>query len=216
MFDMHQSCVHKAKEQLIANKRQEKTLIDLLTHIPYIYYKDIQEPIIIDKCRAWTNPFNTNIISNFIDKDFKIIILERNIVDIIKSFARLFAENNVEYDLNKFFQPNSEPLINSIMGLQTVKNSNNTKNFLFIEYDDLVSQPEIIIQKIYDFCGWEPFEHDFNNVTVKNPEDDSSYGLKGFHDIRQTVSKKTNPIQELPEHIMQNCKMLNSLLGYQQ
>jgi sulfotransferase len=162
MFDMQQSCINKAKEQLIANKRQEKTIIDMMTHIPYIYYKEVQEPIVLDKCRAWTNPINTNIIQNFIDKDFKIIILERNVVDIIKSFARIFAENNIEYDLNKFFEPNSEPLINSIMGLQTAKNSNNAKNFLFIGYEDLVNNPEVVVQKIYEFCGWEPFEHDFS------------------------------------------------------
>ena len=214
MFDMQQSCINKAKEQLIANKRQEKTIIDMMTHIPYIYYKEVQEPIILDKCRAWTNPINTNIIQNFIDKDFKIIILERNVIDIIKSFARIFAENNIQYDLNKFFEPNSEPLINSIMGLQTAKNSNNTKNFLFIGYEDLVNNPEVVVKKIYEFCGWESFEHDFKNIEVKHPEDDSSYGLKGFHTIRSVVEKKQNPI-ELPENILQNCKMLNMLLGYQ-
>ena len=30
MFDMQQSCINKAKEQLIANKRQEKTIIDMM------------------------------------------------------------------------------------------------------------------------------------------------------------------------------------------
>jgi len=213
MYDMQVSCLNNSKEQLNANKRQEKTMTDLITQIPYIYYKDVSEPIIIDKCRAWTKQFNINMIEKFIDKDFKMIILERNIIDIIKSFQRLFVENTIEYDLNKFFVPNSEPLINSINGLQLAKNSKNTTNFLFINYDDLVTTPETEIKKIYDFCGWEPFEHDFKNVVVKHPEDDAIYGIKGFHDIRNVVEKKPNP-SEIPADISQNCIILNSILGY--
>jgi sulfotransferase len=214
MFDNLQSCLHHCSEQLIANKRQDKTIFNLLTHMPYLYYKDVKEPIILDKCRAWTTHYNIDIIKNFIEKDFKMIILERNIIDIVKSFARLFAENNIEYDLSKLFQPNSEPLIRSISGLQNVQNLKTThNNFLFIDYEDLVKDTENTIRKIYDFCGWEPYSHDYKNIVVKYPEDDTSYGIKGFHNIRPEVKKHPNAIM-LSEDILKNCKVLNALLRY--
>ena len=213
MYDVQQSCLNNANEQLIANNRQEKTIYDILTQIPYLYYKDVKEPIIIDKCRAWTKPNNIFLINKFIESDFKMIILERNIIDIIKSFQRLFVENSIEYDLNKFFVPNSEPLINSINGLQIAKNSKNNQNFLFINYDDLVSNPEFEVKKIYEFCGWEPFVHDYKNVVVKHPEDDTTYGINGFHKIRSVVEKKENSV-EIPKDILQNCTILNGILGY--
>jgi sulfotransferase len=92
MWDMQQSCLNNCKEQLSANKRED-TAKDLIKSIPEIYYNNIDEneKIIVDKCRSWTIPENVNLLKEYVDKDIKIIVLERPILNIINSCSKLFA-----------------------------------------------------------------------------------------------------------------------------
>jgi sulfotransferase len=214
MWDMLQSCENNSKEQLSANHR-EKTVHDLLSQIPNIYYKDVKEPIIVDKCRSWTITANIDLLKKYITKDYKIIILERPITEIIKSFAKLYSQNHVPVDISKFLLPHSEPIMRSIAGISRAKTEakNGDTHYLFISYDELVKNTKETISKIYDFCGWEPFKHDFKNIVVKYPEDDTVYGLKGQHKIRKTVGKQQNTIT-LSEEILERCKLIDTLLGY--
>uniref|UniRef100_A0A6C0HZN7 Sulfotransferase domain-containing protein n=1 Tax=viral metagenome TaxID=1070528 RepID=A0A6C0HZN7_9ZZZZ len=213
MWDMQQSYVKKCNEQINANNRQQ-TIIDLISEIPRIYYKDIEETekIIVDKCRSWTIPDNIQLLQNYIDKDFKIIVLERSIVDIVKSFCKLYEKNNVVYDLNRIFDPNSEPIIRSINGLIYAKQNNQNNNFLFIKYDELIENTENIIRKIYEFCNWEHFDHDFTNINQKYREDDSVYKLMGFHDVDNIIKKKENLVI-LPTEIINNCIQIDEIIS---
>ena len=70
MWDTHTSCLTKAFEQLKANNR-EKTVFDLVSQVPHIYYKNIPEKIVVDKCRSWTLELNYKMFKHF--KFFKIL-----------------------------------------------------------------------------------------------------------------------------------------------
>lgn len=216
IYDIHNSCVFNAKEQLTACNRSE-TIRDFLSQVPDIYYKNCKGQIVVDKCRAWTCKDNISTLKKYVCEDYKVIVLERPITEVIKSFARLYVENNIEKDLNILFTPMSEPIMRSINDISKIKTeiiqNGEHDHFLFISYDELVNKPEATIQKVYDFCGWEPFQHDFKNVTTKYPEDDSVYFLKGLHDIRPVVEKKHNQVQ-IPENILQKCKMIDKFMGY--
>ena len=175
MWDMYQSCLNKSKEQLLANKR-ENTVNDLIAHIPHIYYKNNlpTEKIVVDKCRSWTIEPNVILLKQFVDKNIKIIILERSVKEIVSSFVKLYkANNNYSPELEtNLLKPNSEPIMRSIKGINWAKKNNQHNNFLFISYNELVDNPENTINKIYDFCGWEKFKHNFNYVNLKYPEND--------------------------------------------
>ena len=136
---------------------------------------------------------------------------------MIFSNKTLYIQNNIEKDLNILFTPMSEPIMRTISDINYSKTEYNKPggetHFLFISYDELVNYPEKTIDKIYKFCNWEPFNHDFQNVITKFPEDDSFYGLNGLHDIRPIVEKKTNPIV-LPEQIQKKCDQIDKLMGY--
>jgi len=216
MWDMHQSCFVFAKEQLAANKRH-KTIHELISQIPEIYYKDMEETIVVDKCRSWTIPANIELLKKYIDVDFKIIILERPVIEIVKSFAKLYADNHISADINNLLLPNSEPIMRSIAGLTRAKTESKKEeestHYLFISYNELINETEQTIQKIYDFCEWEPFKHDFHHVVPKYPEDDEVYGLKGQHKVRQTVEKRSNTIK-LGEEVLKKCALIDKLLGY--
>lgn len=212
MWDLQVSCKTNANEQLQANNRLH-TIHDLISQVPNIYYKNISEKIIVDKCRSWTIPANIELIKKYICKDFKMIILERPIIEIVKSFAKLYKDNifysNWE---NNILKPGSDPIMRSISGINNAKKLN-SKNFLFISYDELTSNTEETIKKIYDFCGWEYFKHDFKNVVIKYPENDDIYNVKGQHAIRPIVKKIKNNI-EITKKLEEQCLLIDKLMGY--
>jgi sulfotransferase len=211
MWDIQQSYHTNCKEQISANER-EHTIIDLIKSVPQIYYKNIDEKIIIDKCRSWTLTDNIDMLKTYIDPNYKIIVLERSIVDVVKSFHKLYLKNNVNFDLNKFFNENSEPIVRSVNGLIHARQNNQNNNFMFIKYDVLVENTPETIRKIYDFCGWEYFEHDFGNIVSKYKENDSAYNLIGFHDVNPVIKKTQNDV-ELPTEIFEKCCFIDNIIG---
>ena len=193
MWDTYQSCTVNTKEQLAANNKQS-VVNDFIKQVPEIYYKNKteSETIIVDKCRSWTIPYNVENLRKYIDPNIKIIVLERPVLEVVASFVKLYTDNNVDSASiqTRMLEDNSEPLMRSIIGLQWAKKNNQNNTFLFIKYDDLVKKTEATIHKIYDFCGWPPFTHDFNNVTPKYSENDQVYGINGHHTIRPVVCQQ--------------------------
>jgi sulfotransferase len=215
MWDMQQSCLTTSKEQLLANGREKNTTTHLITQIPHIYYKDIKEKIVVDKCRSWTINENITMLETYIDKNYKIIILERSVTDIVKSFVKLYNTNGIHnHELEKqLLIPNSEPLMRSISGVNCAKKNNKGNHFLFINYDDLICNTEATINRIYDFCGWKYFTHNFKHIECKYPEDDSVYGLKGMHKLHNKIEKKENSTI-LSSKIMKKCTTIDKIMGY--
>jgi len=211
MWDMQQSYRNNCGEQINANDRQE-TIRELIRAIPKTYYNKIdpEERVVVDKCRSWSLPDNMELLRSYIDKDIKVIMLERSIVDIIKSFCKLYKKNNQVIQPANFLQEGSEPLMRSLSGLMYAKYNNQANNFLFITYEDLVKSPKETIDRIYEFCGWEPFVHDFENIVPKYRENDSCYNLVGFHDVRPTVSKVDHTIV-LPDEIVTQCNIIDNI-----
>lgn len=212
MWDMQISCDKNSKEQLAANNR-EKTTFDMVSSIPNIYYKNINETIVLDKCRTWTLPANVELLTKYIDSNFKIIVLERPVLEVVASFAKLYKKNNVEINLDKFLLPNTDPITRPLNGIFHSKQKKSSDNYLYINYNDLVNNTEETIQKIYSFCGWEKFKHDFTNVKSKYPENDKVYGLDGQHTIRENVKVEKNDIV-LPDNIIKTCKEIDTFMGY--
>lgn len=210
MWDLDQSCSYNCKEQLEANHRQQ-TQLDVISAIPHIYYKDVIKPIIIDKCRSWTLPANLFLIQKYITDNLKIIVLERPIIDIVKSFVSLRKENNWEGDLEKgLLDEGSEPIVRSLNGVKWAKENNHNNTFLFIQYDDLINNTKETINQIYKFIDEPIFEHDLNNIINKHSENDEIYNMIGQHDIRPTINKRKIDI-ELSQETIEKCQKLEQL-----
>ena len=147
-----------------------------------------------------------------------MIVLERPIIEIVESFARLYEKNGFKGEelqdkLHKLLEPKSEPLMRSIQGIQSAKKNNDSKTFLFIRYNDFVTDPAKTIDRIYDFCGWQPFSHDFNNVICKYPENDDIYELKGQHEIRSKISIESfKKLVQINKEIIDKCEKIDRLL----
>lgn len=189
MWDMQQSCEGSASQQLAANRRWSDQDA-LVSSIPAIYYRDVKATHIVDKCRSWTLPPNMAMLRRYVTDDPKVIVLTRPVDEIVESFVRLREANGWEGDpAEGLLDAGSEPIMRSLDGVRFAQESGSGE-FLFVEYADLIGDPQAQLDRIYEFCEWEPFTHDFGNVVNRHPEDDSVYGMTGMHDIRPRVGAK--------------------------
>lgn len=223
MWDMQESCYGPAKDQLDAASR-EHTIPSMVAAIPSAYYKEVSAPVIIDKCRSWTVPNNMAMLQKYFARSPKVIVMERPLVDICKSFIRVHKLNGVEADpeldpelaSERILRPNSEPIVRSLDGVIWAKQNNENGNFLFIKYDELVTNTERVLTSIYDFCEIVPFKHDLSNIINNYPEDDVGvYKTPGLHDVRPTICKRRID-ETLSDFVVAKCAELeaSSVLGY--
>jgi len=192
MWDMQQSCETTSKEQLDANYRYD-TAYQLVKAIPDIYYQNTTRPIVVDKCRSWTLPANQDLLRRYVTDTPKTIVLTRPTDEIIDSFASLHKLNNKPFDASEYLQEDSEPIMRSLRGVEWAKQVNQGE-FLFIDYAELVTDTNEVLNKIYSFIGAKRFEHDLENIENTLPENDAVYGLLGMHDVRKTIKLRTEVI----------------------
>jgi sulfotransferase len=241
MWDMYVSCMNNVNEQLKGNYR-EHLVRDFITQIPKTYYQYLYKKkeddklntdkieIIVDKCRAWTRKANTDLLRQFIDPHIKIIVMERSVTDVIKSFYKLLKKNNwtdemVSACLTELLTPETEPVRWTLEWIKMAREAQaqaqaqaeaeaeaqaqNDPTFLFIHYNELIENTAEVLDRIYAFCGWQPFQHTFTEVVNRYPENDEFYGLDGFHTIRSVIGKEENTMV-LPPDIMKMCTELDN------
>jgi hypothetical protein len=76
--------------------------------------------------------------------------------------------------------------------------------FHFVEYDDLTTNPEQEINKIYDFLEIPKYNHKYQNIVDSSGiSRESLTGIKDLHTIRPQVQKLSKRPQDvlLPETI---------------
>jgi hypothetical protein len=210
MWDMQQSCNGSSQQQLIANNKYD-TIHNLIASIPNIYYKNITKPTIVDKCRSWTIKEIVDIIKNYITDKPKIIILIRPIEEIINSFCFLYENNGKTINPESFLIDWSEPIMRSFEGIKYILENEDSGNYLVISYNDLITKTSKVINDIYEFFDWIHFEHNFSNIINKYKENDSIYGLDGFHSIRPTINRRITK-NYLSKGLLDKCKELNKQL----
>lgn len=206
MWDMQVSCWNTEQ---IPNKPEVEG--KLLSSIPKIFYEDVQKNIIIDKCRTWPLPANLKLIDEYITKSPKIIVMLRPIVDIVKSFVLIRGMNGWSNPESGLLDDGSEPIMRSLDGVKHAK-SIDSGQFLYLWYDDLVNNPKQTINKVYDFCGLEKFNHQFNNIKNLTPERDDLLGLLGLHDIRPELKRREVKVK-LSDELYKKAIQLDKEMG---
>lgn len=207
MWDNYISLNDNCSEQLLGSQRTH-VADKIMQNIPYNYYYDINQINILDKCRSWTMPANFSIIKEYISKDPKIIVMTRSIDEIVKSFIKI-SNNSINEDI--LFQSSSDPLMRSLEGVLFAKENNYNNNFLFIQYNYLISNTEECINKIYNFLNIKQFNHNFTSIENIYKENDSIYKINNLHSVRGEIKKIENNIQ-LSDRTIYICKELNKLI----
>jgi sulfotransferase len=188
------------------------------------FYSDVQQPVVFDKNRAWTA--RVPYIEGYIGQEAKIIVPVRRVDEILASILTMIHRNPyqegqprinfVDEQLVKVNMPINDEnrcmyllneggivyeSLNAVMEgfMQGMKGKMH-----FVDYNDLVSNPMNEMNKIYEFLGEEPYEHDFDSIYNINREDDlSTYGLSDMHEVRSELKKTSkSPSSVLPSKIL--------------
>ena len=190
------------------------------------YYSDIDKPVIFDKNRSWVN--RLNYIPGYFDIVPKVICPVRDISEILTSFITMVRRNPynnqskinfIDEQLVKSNIPLTDDnrcefiagqgiLGQSYTGLKQAIMEGYDHCLHFVEYKDLVSNPQETLNKIYDFLGEDKFEHTFDNLENPHRENDQQiYGLADMHEVRSKLhSIAPNPEEVLSERILNSCK----------
>ena len=203
---------HLKMTDVFQNYPDYKSLDNVLDSVFDIYYKDWPQDIIIDRGPVMT-PGNFEVMQKHFKRPFKCIVLLRDLMDVLASLMKWYTENPSSY-INKYGYKTDEEKLSAIMSkkavvakdLEAIKNSYNYPEIcLYIKYDDLVTQPEKEIRRVYEFMNLPYFNHTFKDLKQININgmgyDDTVVG-KNMHTIRTEVKKEYNPyINKIPERI---------------
>lgn len=176
------------------------------------FYSDIDKPYVVDKCRAWPN--NVERITGYITEDVKIVCTVRSIQDILASFVSLIRRNPTEVSyIDKWLLERKIPLTDenrcdylmshegivdqSLYALSQGFAKGQSLKIMLVEYEDLISNTQAVMNKIYSWWGIAEHHHDLENIVNKYREDDSVYDLKDMHEVRTKISKTARPAGEV-------------------
>jgi len=166
-----------------ASGAQEEDVIRILRSIHNARYDT--DKLVFDKSGGWAAP---QIIKTMmrIQGDVKIVSTVRPVVECISSYARLMKPDNIAYFCKR---GNLAAHLFTIYKVMKAGYEEYPDKFLFIEYDDLVSSPQLQLNRIAEFVGLDPFVYDFDNIK-DSEEIDEVWGIKDLHKVRKKISKR--------------------------
>jgi sulfotransferase len=177
------------------------------------YYFDVEKPIIIDHCRAWSN--NIEMLKTFITPNPKIICPVRNITEILTSFITMIRRNpdqvsfidqhlqekglEITDDNRCDYLMSKDGIVEQALWAQSQAfiRGDDKKYLLMVEYDDLVYEPEKTLKRIYEFLEVKEFSHNYSKIENHHREIDDQWYLKDMHHVRQKLEKKSKRPEDI-------------------
>ena len=206
--------LHLLKQtDVFLNYPDYKSLNNVLDSVYDRYYKDWPQRIIIDRGPV-TTPGNLAVMQRHYNKPFKVIVLLRDLMDVLASYMHWYTKNSDAFP-NRYSCKNDEEKLSMIMNkdgavakdLEAIKNAYNYTDMChFVKYDDLVTNPEQEFIKIYKFLDEPYFNHKFDNldqVSVNGLSYDDTVVGSNMHKLFDgPVRKVYNPyIEKIPQRI---------------
>lgn len=200
----------------------------MISSVIHQFYSDVDKPVVFDKNRAWTA--RVPYIEGYIRQQAKILVPVRDIEEILTSMIMMIRRNPykegqprinfVDEQLVKQNIPiNDDNRCEFIAGAQGILGQSLNAvmeafrqefgdRLYFVEYKDLVNNPEETLRGIYDFLGEEYYEHTFDNLENQNRERDIiTYGLSDMHEVRPELKATSpDPSEVLSKEILEKCK----------
>jgi len=151
--------------------------------------------ITVDKSRGWVAPQIQKTMSEVLDSPIRIVATVRDVAICAASFAKISKPENLAEFCNG-------SLIGHLKGSYAALHDGYTEhpeNILFVEYDELMSDPQAVITKIEAFWNLQPFAHDFNNIDGKSvaEDDENAWGVAGLHDVKPKLKNTGTSAKEI-------------------
>ena len=171
------------------------------------FYEDTDKPVVIDKSRGWPIGQIMGAMTQVLGRQPKIIATVRSVPDCAASFIRIEKPT----DLDEFMATGQlmDHLKAAYISLQNGYEYA-PENFLFVEYEDLLTEPKAQLARIHEFLGLPEFEYDFNNIDGSSvaEDDERLHGTIGMHDVKPVLAPqhKQDPRELLKHHYSQFCQ----------
>jgi sulfotransferase len=172
-------------------------------------YSDIDKSIILDKSRGWIHPRAMQAVVDMnggVD-NVKIIVTVRNVADCISSYIRI-----TKTDIRDLLSNDKgEHLIKTTILQSYFKlfvTHNTYPNCLhYVEYENLLKNPEKELNKIHKFLNLPYYKYDFNNIQSRSIEfeEDKVWQIPDLHKIAPTLKK---------QHSNKSTEMLKSFYSF--
>ena len=192
---------------LVNNDPERKKLAHTMRGVIDAFYEEVPKPVIIDKARNWPIPVIMQAMGQVLGHKPKIIATVRSVPDCMASFVRVAKPENLDEFLT------SGNLAAHLKGsYQTLQGgyAYDPECFLFVEYEDLLANPQAELERIHNFLDLPHFEYDLKNIdgsSVKE-DDENLHGTSGLHDIKPVLEHQHNepPKDLLKDHYLQFCQ----------
>lgn len=162
----------------------------ILRSMPQVKYANITKPIVLDKARGWAAGSNMDVMAGVFDHRPKIVTTVRSIQDCAASFVRVAKPDNLDHFLVH------DELIGHLKQTYQLLQSGFAQApecFLFVEYDDLVVDPNTQIKRVHEFLGLDEFDgYDFDHIdgSKLRERDEEVWMVPGLHDIRPKLARQ--------------------------
>jgi len=205
-------------EQYLAYPKP-KSAYKVISSIIDNYYEDVEKKVVIDHCRAWSN--NIERIITYITPKPKIICPVRDVLEILTSFITMIHRNKDQVsfidqnliekglettDDNRCdFLMSKEGIVEQALWAQSQAfiRRDNEKYLHLVDYNDLLSQPDVELKKIYDFLELDFYSHDFDFIENPHRETEYQWNLKDMHSVRSKLEKKSKrPEEVLSDYVL--------------
>ena len=197
---------------------------EIIGSVPHHFYSDVEKPVVFDKNRAWTA--RVPYIEGYIGQQAKIIVPVRRVDEILTSILtmvhrnpfqegqervnfvdeQLIKTNTPINDVNRcmYLLGNGGIVYESLNAIMEGFTQNVRDKMHFVDYNNLVDNPEKTMEDIYDFLGEDYYDHDFDShANIHRENDLNTYGLSDMHEVRSKVKKTSpSPSSVLPEEIL--------------
>ena len=184
------------------NFPDKKSFDNVLKNVSQNYYKDWKQDVIIDR-GTWGTPPNYKFVLDYLDKKPKIILLVRDVIEVLASFID-WSNKNPNTFLNSYGATVHEKcstlmstnglIVRQLVSIRHILQHTDPKLNLLIKYNDFVKNPKKTIDKIYKFLEVKPFKHTFKNIKqfeVNNVKYDDSVMGANMHTIKTKKIEKT-------------------------
>lgn len=187
-------------------------------------YQHRSESHVIDKSWAWHMNDAIDNARSVLGEEMKVLCPVDNIADCLASFIMLIRTNpdyhsfidefllsqNIELsDANRCAAMMDTNIATSVgwcyQNLKEAWQGKNRKNLLLIERKELISEPETVLKRIYQFLDCEDISqwgdgqtHRFNKIEKEITENDgSAYGIPNLHKLDPVLRDRTWDAKEV-------------------
>ena len=167
----------------------------ILRNIAEAKYAYTDKPIVIDKSRGWCQAQTMQVAAEVFGVKPKIIATVRDVPDCAASFVRVVKPDDKEDFLRNhhFIRHLRESYVSLNSGYQL-----GPECILFVEYENLVADPQTELNRIHDFLGLSEHSYDLSNIDGSKlaEKDEEVWMAPGLHTVQPVLKKLHNESSE--------------------